>query len=79
MREFFEAIGGEKTDSLKAFKPQELMSAHPVYGYKEQIKDMESRGITPMEDIRSHFDYAFGDGGRASYLDGGIVSLLKKK
>ena len=81
MREFFEAIGGEKTDSLKAFKPQELMSAHPVYGYKEQIKDMESRGISPMEDIRSHFDYAlsnYSGGGRASYLDGGIVSLLKK-
>ena len=81
MREGFEALGGEKTDSLKAFKPQELMSAHPVYGYKEQIKDMESRGISPMEDIRSHFDYAlnnYSGGGRVSYLDGGIVSLLKK-
>ena len=88
MREFFEAIGGGKTDSLKAFKPQELMMEHPVYGYKEQIKRMEEGGkdfygverapVFPMEDIRSHFDYAFGDGGRASYLDGGIVSLLKK-
>ena len=78
MREFFESIGGEETDSLKAFNPQELMSAHPVYGYKEQIKDMESRGISPMEDIRGHFGYAFGDGGRTSYFNGGIASLLKK-
>ena len=73
MREFFESIGGEETDSLKAFKPQELMSAHPVYGYKEQIKDMESRGYSPMEDIRGHFDYAL-----PKYAQGGIVSLLKK-
>ena len=78
MREFFESIGGEETDSLKAFKPQELMSAHPVYGYKEQIRDMESRGISPMEDMRTHFGYALGDGGRASYFNGGIASLKKK-
>ena len=92
MREFFEAIGGEKTDSLKKdFTPQELMMEHPVYGYKEQIKRMEEGGkdfygverapVSPMEDIRSHFDYAlsnYSGGGRVSYLDGGIVSLLKK-
>ena len=73
MRELFEKLGwGEKTDSLKGFKPQELMSAHPVYGYKEQIKDMESRGISPMEDIRGHFDYAL-----RKYAGGGIAGIRR--
>ena len=75
MRELFEKLGwGEKTDSLKGFKPQELMSAHPVYGYKEQIKDMESRGINPMEDIRGHFDYAL-----PKYAGGGIATLHPRR
>jgi len=88
MREFFESIGGEETDSLKKFQPQELMMEHPVYGYKEQIKRMEEGGkdfygverapVSPMEDIREHFGYALGDGGRASYFNGGIASLKKK-
>jgi len=79
MREALEGLGFGETDSLKKdFTPQELMMEHPVHGYKEQIKDMESRGISPMEDIRGHFGYAFGDGGRASYFNGGIASLKKK-
>ena len=48
---------------------------------EEGVKDfygVERAPVSPMEDIRSHFEYAFGDGGRASYLDGGIASLKKK-
>ena len=74
MREVFEGLGFGETDSLKAFKPQELMMEHPVYGYKEQIKDMESRGMSPMEDIRMHFDYAI-----PSYFEGGLASLKPRR
>ena len=74
MRETLEGLGFGETDSLKAFKPQELMMEHPVYGYKEQIKDMESRGISPMEDIRMHFDYAI-----PSYFEGGLASLKPRR
>ncbi len=55
-------------------KPQqELMIKHPVYGYKEQIKDMEEKGIYPMEDINYSMEYALPK------AQGGIASLNVKK
>jgi len=74
MREILEGLGFGETDSLKSFKPQELMSAHPVYGYKEQIKDMESRGISPMEDIRMDLGYALPP---QNYAGGGIANVRR--
>ena len=84
MREAFEGLGFGETDSLKGFTPQELMMEHPVYGYKEQIKRMEEGGkdfygverapVSPMEDIRMHFDYAI-----PSYFEGGLASLKPRR
>ena len=74
MREGFEKLGwGGEHDFLKRFTPQELMSAHPVYGYKEQIKDMESRGYSPMEDIRMDLGYALPE----NYAGGGIANVRR--
>ena len=61
-------------------KPQqELMIKHPVYGYKEQIRDMEEKGIYPMEDINYSMGYALpkAEGGRAGYMGGGITGIRK--
>ena len=87
MRKGFEKLGWEeKTDSFKEFTPQELMSAHPVYGYKEQIKRMEEGGedifgvkrapSSPMEDVREHFRYALPE---KTYAGGGTAGLSEGK
>ena len=66
------------------------MMEHPdVWIVRKQIKRMEQGGkdffgverapSSPMEDMRMHFGYALRDGGRTSYFNGGIASLLKKK
>ena len=38
-------------DALKGFTPQKIMNYHPVYGYKEDIKDVIREGDSPMEDM----------------------------
>jgi len=58
---------------LKEKPKQELMIKHPVYGYKEQIREMQEKGIDPMEDINYSMDYALPK------AEGGIMSLKKKK
>ena len=60
------------------------MIKHPVYGYKEQIREMQEKGIDPMEDINYSMDYAKplgvysgAEGGRAGYMGGGITGIRK--
>ena len=85
MRESFEKLGwGGDHDFLKRFTPQELMSAHPVHGYKEQIKRMEEGGedifgvkrapSSPMEDIRTSLGYALPP---QNYAGGGIANVRR--
>ena len=85
MRKGFEKVGwDEKTDSFKEYIPQELMSAHPVHGYKEQIKRMEEGGedifgvkrapSSPMEDIRTSLGYALPP---QNYAGGGIANVRR--
>ena len=86
MRKGFEKLGwDEKTDSFKEYIPQELMSAHPVHGYKEQIKRMEEGGedifgvkrapSSPMEDIRTSLGYALPP---QNYAGGGIANVRRR-
>jgi hypothetical protein len=50
-REGAEKVGFGEHDSLKKFTPQTVMNYHPVYGYKEDIKDVIRQGDSPMEDM----------------------------
>jgi hypothetical protein len=50
-REGLETVGVGEHDALKGFKPQTVMNYHPVYGYKEDIKDVIREGDSPMEDM----------------------------
>ena len=50
-REGMEDLGFGEYDSLKGFTPQKIMNYHPVYGYKEDIKDVIREGDSPMEDM----------------------------
>jgi hypothetical protein len=50
-REGLEQAGLGEHDALKGFTPQKIMNYHPVYGYKEDIKDVIREGDSPMEDM----------------------------
>ena len=50
-REGLEEIGGGEHKALQGFTPQKVMNYHPVYGYKEDIKDVIREGDSPMEDM----------------------------
>jgi len=50
-REGMEQAGFGEHEALKGFTPQKVMNYHPVYGYKEDIKDVIREGDSPMEDM----------------------------
>jgi hypothetical protein len=50
-REGAEKLGFEEHKALKSFTPQTVMNYHPVYGYKEDIKEVIREGDSPMEDM----------------------------
>ena len=55
-REGMEAAGFEENKALKKFTPQKVINYHPVYGYKEDIKDVIRQGDSPMEDVLYQFE-----------------------
>ena len=93
-REGLEEIGGGEHKALQGFTPQKVMNYHPVYGYKEDIKDVIREGDSPMEDMLYAMEKYYPRSGlieeayrdklgtydydRNLYAQGGIVSLLKK-
>ena len=55
-REGMEKSGFGEHDALKGFTPQTVMNYHPVYGYKEDIKDVIRQGDSPMEDMLGYME-----------------------
>jgi len=55
-RESMEKIGFDEHKALKSFTPQTVMNYHPVYGYKEDIKDVIRQGDSPMEDMLMYME-----------------------
>jgi hypothetical protein len=58
-REGAEKLGFDEHRALKSFTPQTVMNYHPVYGYKEDIKDVIREGDSPMEDMLMYMEKNF--------------------
>ena len=94
-REGAEKLGFAEHKALKSFKPQKVMNYHPVYGYKEDIKEVIREGDSPMEDMLYFMEKYYPrtaliqeaardvlgtyDYDPELYAEGGIVSLNVKK
>jgi hypothetical protein len=93
-REGAEKLGFAEHKALKSFKPQKVMNYHPVYGYKEDIKEVIREGDSPMEDMLYFMEKYYPrtaliqeaardvlgtyDYDPNLYAEGGIASLKKK-
>ena len=62
-REGAEKLGFGEHDALKGFTPQTVMNYHPVYGYKEDIKDVIREGDSPMEDMLYYMEKYYPSSG----------------